>query len=156
MKDRDFLLWIHARLIERHNENPNVDYMNKLKCIAESIDPDNETPNVHSCSNMCPPAKCLNNTNYACTRLYSGCARKAARIRIILKLLIGIRIRFDNMRKLFPNSQCYNSWKPSFSRVWSGKLWLLELRGYTLVLDWRGGTDGVFRDLSAQRCVVGI
>jgi hypothetical protein len=48
MKDRAFLLWIHARLIERHNENPNVDYMNKLKCIAESTDPAKETSNLYS------------------------------------------------------------------------------------------------------------
>lgn len=56
-------------------------------------------------------------------------------------------VRFDNMRKIFPNSRCYDSWKPRFSRLWSGKLWYIELRGYTLVLDWRGSSEGVLRDL---------
>lgn len=63
--------------------------------------------------------------------------------------LAGLRVRFDNMRKLFPGSQCYDSWIPRFKRLWSGKLWYLEVRGYTLVFDWRGGPDAVLRDLSA-------
>jgi hypothetical protein len=63
MSDKQFLKWIHARLIEKHGENPSVDYMNKLNCIAESLDESRCTPNVFShkthvfgsFSDFCPP-----------------------------------------------------------------------------------------------------
>ena len=46
MKDREFLIWIHARLIEVHKENENVDYMWKLRSIIAATDNDQETPNT--------------------------------------------------------------------------------------------------------------
>ena len=48
MKDRDFLIWIHSRLTEKHNENPLVDYMYKLRAIIRSTGKDKTTPNMNS------------------------------------------------------------------------------------------------------------
>lgn len=45
MKDRDFLMWIHARLEKVHGDDPLVDYMHKLRCVIHSMDADHETPN---------------------------------------------------------------------------------------------------------------
>ena len=42
MKDKDFLIWLHKRLEKVHNENPNVDYMHKLKAIIRNTPEDNE------------------------------------------------------------------------------------------------------------------
>jgi hypothetical protein len=44
--DVDFLLWLHARLVEVHNENPNADYMHKLRAIILTIPLTTTTPNV--------------------------------------------------------------------------------------------------------------
>lgn len=45
MNDREFLIWIHERLVYKYIENPHMDYMHKLRCIITSI-PDNQyTPN---------------------------------------------------------------------------------------------------------------
>ncbi len=60
------------------------------------------------------------------------------------------KLRFDNMRKEFPNCGCYDSWMPSFRKYWSGKLWYFSLRGYTLVLDFRAGPIGILRDLAKK------
>lgn len=46
MKDRDFLTWLHERLEFQHGENPNVDYMQKLRSIIVATDPDQLTPNT--------------------------------------------------------------------------------------------------------------
>ena len=46
MKDRDFLIWLHKRLEHRYEENPNMDYMSKLRSIIMSIDPEKQTPNT--------------------------------------------------------------------------------------------------------------
>ena len=54
MKDKQFLKWIHARLVD-HGENPNFDYMHKLRVIIESIDENQVSSNVAMC----------NGTNYA-------------------------------------------------------------------------------------------
>lgn len=45
MKDREFLAWIHQRLVHTHNENELCDYMHKLRCIIASIPPEQSTPN---------------------------------------------------------------------------------------------------------------
>lgn len=45
MKDKDFLIWIHARLEKVHKESPLVDYMNKLRAIISECPKDKETPN---------------------------------------------------------------------------------------------------------------
>lgn len=46
MCDRDFLVWIHARLKQVHGENPNVDYMQKLSSIINSMDLKRHSPNI--------------------------------------------------------------------------------------------------------------
>lgn len=33
MKDRDFLKWVHDRLVLTHGAPPNADYMHRLRCI---------------------------------------------------------------------------------------------------------------------------
>ena len=33
MKDRDFLIWLHERLTDVHQESPLNDYMHKLRAI---------------------------------------------------------------------------------------------------------------------------
>ena len=43
MKDREFLKWIHGRLIEVHGENENFDYMWKLRSVIEATDVNQET-----------------------------------------------------------------------------------------------------------------
>lgn len=37
MKDSDFLQWIYERMIYIHGENPNVDYMTRLKEIQKEV-----------------------------------------------------------------------------------------------------------------------
>lgn len=34
MSDKEFLFWIYSRMIEIHGENPNYDYMHKLRDLA--------------------------------------------------------------------------------------------------------------------------
>jgi hypothetical protein len=46
MKDREFLIWLHARLEHVHGENPLTDYMHKLRAIICSISPTTETSNL--------------------------------------------------------------------------------------------------------------
>lgn len=46
MRDQPFLAWLHARLENIHRENPNVDYMHKLRAIILATDPQKETPNT--------------------------------------------------------------------------------------------------------------
>lgn len=38
--DREFLRWIHARLVNVHKENPNYDYMLRLSRIIDAQDDD--------------------------------------------------------------------------------------------------------------------
>ena len=52
MKDRDFLIWIHARLTDVHNENPMLDYMHKLRAIIYSIPEDQLSPNLVVANNL--------------------------------------------------------------------------------------------------------
>ena len=44
MKDREFLMWLHARLTEVHKEHECYDYMHKLRSIICSIPPQQDTP----------------------------------------------------------------------------------------------------------------
>ena len=37
MKDKEFLQWIHDRLVEVHGENKDYDYMHRLRRIIESL-----------------------------------------------------------------------------------------------------------------------
>ena len=43
MKDREFLMWIHARLTDAHGESPITGYMHKLRAVIRSIPADQET-----------------------------------------------------------------------------------------------------------------
>jgi hypothetical protein len=45
MTDREFLIWIHQRLINIHGEDPLVDYMGKLRCIIAKTPGNKTTPN---------------------------------------------------------------------------------------------------------------
>lgn len=44
MKDKQFLIWLHERLVEEHGESPIVDYMHKLRAIINATDPEQDTP----------------------------------------------------------------------------------------------------------------
>lgn len=46
MKDKEFLQWIHTRLVAVHGENPIIDYMHKLQSIINDYDEDKITPNI--------------------------------------------------------------------------------------------------------------
>lgn len=47
MKDKKFLIWMYRRLLQVHDESPSFDYMQKLKSIIGSTDPDVITPNTN-------------------------------------------------------------------------------------------------------------
>jgi len=47
MKDKQFLNWLHDWLMEKHGENPDVDYMRKLRNIAEATPENKLTPSVN-------------------------------------------------------------------------------------------------------------
>ena len=44
MKDKQFLQWIHDRMVEIHGENRLYDFMYKLRAIIETIPDEQETP----------------------------------------------------------------------------------------------------------------
>jgi len=46
MNDKDFLQWIHDRLVKIHDEHPNADYMNKLQNIIDETSDSKFTPNI--------------------------------------------------------------------------------------------------------------
>lgn len=46
--DRDFLIWLHERLVRAYNENSNYDYMHKLRSIIEATPKDRVTLNCCS------------------------------------------------------------------------------------------------------------
>ncbi len=48
MKDRDFLMWIHERLVNVHGENERYDYMHKLRSVIYAIPKDQDTPAMSS------------------------------------------------------------------------------------------------------------
>ncbi len=45
MTDRDFLIWLHQRLVLVHGESELLDYMWKLRAIIEATPRDRNTPN---------------------------------------------------------------------------------------------------------------
>jgi len=51
MKDKQFLYWLHQRLIKVHDENPNIDYMLKFASIINHMDSNIDTPNRDPCIN---------------------------------------------------------------------------------------------------------
>jgi hypothetical protein len=42
-RDREFLCWLHERLVELQGENPLCDYMHRLRQVIHSIGGDRET-----------------------------------------------------------------------------------------------------------------
>lgn len=44
MKDREFLCWMHQRLVSVHHESEFVDYMHKFRAIIAATPADQETP----------------------------------------------------------------------------------------------------------------
>ena len=46
MKDKEFLEWIYARLVHQYGENPNIDYMRKLRCVIAATPEEQLTPNT--------------------------------------------------------------------------------------------------------------
>lgn len=46
MNDKEFLKWIYDRIHLHYDENPNVDYMHKLRNIIDSTDPKQITLNM--------------------------------------------------------------------------------------------------------------
>jgi hypothetical protein len=43
--DKSFLFWLHERLVGKHGENPNVDYMWKLRSLIRDTPKEKATPN---------------------------------------------------------------------------------------------------------------
>ena len=52
MKDKEFLQWMLDRLAQVHDENRDIDYMLRLKCIIESYDKDKITHNLSNPSTL--------------------------------------------------------------------------------------------------------
>lgn len=52
MKDREFLTWLHDRLVKNHGEPECVDYMHKLRAIIKSTSPDKTTPNLATSNSL--------------------------------------------------------------------------------------------------------
>lgn len=48
MGDREFLIWLHARLERVHGESADKDYMHKLRAIINNMDKRHCTPNTGS------------------------------------------------------------------------------------------------------------
>lgn len=46
MKDREFLWWLHERLVSVHGEADNADYMWKLRNIIACYESDKVTANI--------------------------------------------------------------------------------------------------------------
>lgn len=46
MNDKQFLTWIHERLVHVHNENNCMDYMWKLRAIIQATPDEQVTPNI--------------------------------------------------------------------------------------------------------------
>jgi hypothetical protein len=51
MKDREYLMWLHARLEHIHRESPNFDYMRKLRSIIYNTSDQTDTHNEGWCTN---------------------------------------------------------------------------------------------------------
>lgn len=50
--DREFLIWIHDRLVHVYGENELYGYMHKLRSIIATTPASQTTPNVDSCNSM--------------------------------------------------------------------------------------------------------
>ena len=64
MTDRDFLIWIHERLVKVYNEDPLLDYMHRLRGIIYNA-PTKRTS--YPASNTFPPFKVSNSNKDVAT-----------------------------------------------------------------------------------------
>jgi hypothetical protein len=62
MNDREFLIWLHARLVTVHGEDQLLDYMRKLRAIIRATPKDKLTPNVERCNSLAELEAELKNT----------------------------------------------------------------------------------------------
>jgi hypothetical protein len=46
MNDKEFLIWIHERLVHTHSENKQLDYMHKLRDIIAATNPCVRSPQI--------------------------------------------------------------------------------------------------------------
>lgn len=46
MNDKQFLTWIHERLVHVYHEDNHIDYMWKLRAIIQTTPEDQTTPNI--------------------------------------------------------------------------------------------------------------
>lgn len=59
MKDREFLMWVHARLQEK-GDDPLLDFMHKIRAIIWATPAEQETPNVLLANNLEELKACIN------------------------------------------------------------------------------------------------
>ena len=52
MNDRDFLIWLHERLTDVHQESPLYDYMHKLRAIIAGTPVEKVTGNTTVFNNI--------------------------------------------------------------------------------------------------------
>lgn len=52
MNDREFLCWLHERLVIVHGEDRCVDYMHKLRAIIRDTPKDRVSPNNACCNSL--------------------------------------------------------------------------------------------------------
>ena len=51
MKDQEFLIWLHERLVQVYGESPLVDYLHKLRAIIAATPADRLTVNTGAGAN---------------------------------------------------------------------------------------------------------
>lgn len=52
MSDREFLIWLHARLTDVHGEWQLVDYMHRLRAIIAATPSDRSSPGTKGWNNL--------------------------------------------------------------------------------------------------------
>ena len=60
MDDREFLIWLHARLTEKHGESGCADYMHRLRAIIKRTPKNQQTPNCGTWNSLEAMLKELN------------------------------------------------------------------------------------------------
>ena len=47
MKDKLFLIWLHQRLKNKHNQNPDIDFMHKLRAVIHEYPEDKDSKKIN-------------------------------------------------------------------------------------------------------------